>query len=500
MERMSIQYYTEEVLKRKLYPYQEEIAEAVLDSVFNHKGLTFSVLLARQMGKNETSAILESYLLTCIEEGTIIKSAPTFKPQVINSRKRLLSMLENKITHNRIWKAFGYIVGVAPAARLVKKQVGPHVMFFSASPDSSIVGATASHLLEVDEAQDVDVDKFNRDLRPMASTTNATTIVYGTAWSEDGLLAQIKATNQELEEQDGIRRHFQYDWHTLAAINPSYKAFVEKEIQRLGEEHPTIRTQYRLLPIAGVGYLLTELQRHLLSGRHRWQDEPDEDEDDYYVVGIDVGGEERVAGTRRVLGSGSAQNSTPASRKRDSTVLSIARITYNELDVPNFEIVHQYWLTGMIYADQYAIVAEIIQRWNIRKVVIDATGLGEALASLLIDRFTNERITAFKFSRSTKSKLTYQFLSVINAGRLRLYTRDGAPEAIYDECWKQIRLARYRIPAENLLDMYVPAEEGHDDFLISLALCCEGTKEWHAPVLESVIIRPQPLDPWDGWY
>jgi hypothetical protein len=108
---------------------------------------------------------------------------------------------------------------------------------------------------------------------------------------------------------------------------------------------------------------------------------------------------------------------------------------------------------------------------------------------------------AFKFSRSSKSRLTYQFLSIVNAGRLRLYARDEAPENVYNECWKQLRLARYRVPSERLLDMYVPPEEGHDDFLISLALCGEGAREWRPPAcLESIIIRPKPLYPEEGWY
>lgn len=61
---------------------------------------------------------------------------------------------------------------------------------------------------------------------------------------------------------------------------------------------------------------------------------------------------------------------------------------------------------------------------------------------------------------------------------------------IYDEAWKQFRLARYRVPAEQMLDMYVDPAEGHDDFLISIALCCEAIHEWSAPPIESHIIRP----------
>jgi hypothetical protein len=267
-----------------MYPYQEIVGQAIIDSILEKKGLTITVMMARQSGKNEISAIVESYLLTCMESGTLIKSAPTFKPQIVNSRLRLLSMLENPLTEGRVWRSFGYMIGVARTQQEVKKQTGPQVMFFSASPDSSIVGATASLLLEVDEAQDVAIDKFDRDLRPMAATTNSTTVLYGTTWSDDTLLAIISANNLELEQKDGIKRHFEYDWHTLAAINPHYKRFVESEIARLGENHLTIRTQYYLQQISGAGFLLSDMQHHLLRGNHDWQDEPD-DEGDTYLLG-----------------------------------------------------------------------------------------------------------------------------------------------------------------------------------------------------------------------
>ena len=103
-----------------------------------------------------------------------------------------------------------------------------------------------------------------------------------------------------------------------------------------------------------------------------------------------------------------------------------------------------------------------------------SSGLGEALASLLIDRFGDDRVVSFKFSRQSKSRLTYQLLSMVNSGRLKLSAPDEAPSAIYEECWKQLRLARYRVPGEGLLSMYVDELEGHDDFLISVALCTEA--------------------------
>ncbi|MDD3994848.1 MAG: hypothetical protein PHT06_03475, partial [Dehalococcoidales bacterium] len=66
----------------RLRPYQKEIAIAVLESVFYHKGGTFSVEIARQGGKNELSAQMELLLLTLFMSSSknLIKCAPTFKP------------------------------------------------------------------------------------------------------------------------------------------------------------------------------------------------------------------------------------------------------------------------------------------------------------------------------------------------------------------------------------------------------------------------------------
>jgi hypothetical protein len=440
-------------------------------------------MMARQMGKNQLSAVLEAYLLFCMQQGSIIKAAPTYKPQIINSQLRLLSMCEAPLLNERIWKAFGYIIGCAPDSSQLAEQAGPRILFFSASPESHIVGATASLLLEIDEAQDVAIAKYDIELKPMASTTNATTVMYGTAWADDTLLARQRVHNLELQERDGVQRHFEFDWHTLAAINSHYKSFVEAEIARLGESTISIRTQYLLQPISGAGFLFNSLQRHLLQGNHSWEDEPAEDFDGLYVAGLDVGGEERTK-----------PGAVPKRSTRDSTVLTVARVSYNELDLPCLEIVHHYWWTGMTHLAQYAAVSECVRLWNIQKLVVDKTGLGESLASLLLDLFGDERILPYHFTRPSKSRLTYQLASQVSSGRIRLYTSQEAPPEIAQECWKQLKLARYRVPGESFLDMFVDPTEGHDDFLLSLALCGEAIRELAAPIIPAAIVRPLPSE------
>ncbi len=496
MPETPIERFARIILQKPLYPYQAEPANAILHSIDKNLGWIITVMMSRQAGKNQLSAVLEAFLLFSRRQGFIIKAAPTFNPQIINSHRRLMSMLENPYLSGRIWTSYATI-GLAPKAekQLLKRHVGPAVQFFSADPDSNVVGATASILLEIDEAQDVTPEKFDRDFRPMAATTNSTTIMYGTAWSEDTLLAQQRAFNLAWQEKTGERRHFEYPWQIPARYNPNYRKFVEAEIERLGRDHIAIQTQYLLQPISGAGYFLSELQRQLLQGSHPWEDGPSEG---IYVAGLDVGGEERV----------DPEDPGKVNVKRDSTVLTIGRIASNYLGLPVVEVVHQEWWTGWNYLDQFAGVSELLSSWNIRKLVVDYSGIGAGLGSMLAERFNGrvvtrrsaetERVSLFQFTRPSKSRLAYQVLAMINSGRLKVYAREGAPVGIYEELWAQLRKARYRLPAPEVMDFYVAPGEGHDDFLISLALVTEAVEVMQSA--ESAIIVAKKLYPGESRY
>ena len=88
-----------------LRPYQAEILTAVLASVFYQKGLTFTVEIARQGGKNELSSQIELLVLmfSMMESKNLIKCSPTFKPQTIVSMNRLKEKL-NASTLADQWK------------------------------------------------------------------------------------------------------------------------------------------------------------------------------------------------------------------------------------------------------------------------------------------------------------------------------------------------------------------------------------------------------------
>ena len=48
-----VETFSRHLLRVPLRPYQLEPARAVLDSVVNRRGLSFSVMMARQAGKNQ---------------------------------------------------------------------------------------------------------------------------------------------------------------------------------------------------------------------------------------------------------------------------------------------------------------------------------------------------------------------------------------------------------------------------------------------------------------
>lgn len=354
---------------KKLRPYQQEVARAVLNSVFEHRGLTFSVEIARQGGKNELSAQLEVLLLTLhmTKAQNLVKCSPTFKPQTVISMMRLKERL-NDAGFDGIWTAeLGYIIRLGNA----------RAIFLSAEESANVVGNTAHILLEVDEAQDVGKEKYTKEFKPMGASTNVTSILYGTTWDDSTLLEELKQTNLELEKRDGIRRHFRYDWEEVARYNPDYLAYVIAEKERLGESHPLFLTQYRLLSLHGGGGYISAQQKAQLQGEHLRRHQPESGK--LYVAGIDLAGEaETEPGdyTRMVA------------QRQDATVITIGELDFSICDAvqkqPRIKIVEHYWWTGRRHTDLYPQIVDILKNgWACRKIVIDATGIGQPLCSFL---------------------------------------------------------------------------------------------------------------------
>jgi hypothetical protein len=441
----------------KLRPYQAEVARAIIGSVQGNLGLTFSVEIARQGGKNELSAHLEVLLLTMFMAagGNAIKCSPTFKPQTIISMSRLKDRLDG-FGFGGIWVTeAGYMVRLGNARQI----------FLSADESSSVVGHTADILLEIDESQDVARDKYTKEFRPMASASNATTVHYGTTWDDTTLLEEVKQTNLELERKDGIKRHFRYDWQEIARHTPSYKAFVESERVRLGEDHPLFRTQYALLPIRGGGGFLTGQQIAQFRGDHLRISQTEEGRT--YVAGIDFAGESEQLEDEILTRSG-----------RDATVITVAEVIRGAAGIPDTEatihVVEHYSWVGRRHSELYPQMLDILKDvWHCSRIVADATGIGEPITSFL-HKSLGSKIVPFKFTQKTKSEAGFDLLAAINLGRLKLYKQDGSED--YRELMFELEKAKSIYRPNQTLNFFVDAGDGHDDYLMSLALAVQAAK------------------------
>lgn len=435
-----------------LRAHQAEAGRAIVDSVLNGRGLTFTVVMARQAGKNELSAQIELFLLlkNARRQTDAIKAAPTFKPQCLVSMRRLWSHIARAGLSGMACREEGRAVRIGAARAL----------FLSAEAGSNVVGHTADLLLEVDEAQDVDREKFDREFRPMAATTGATTVYYGTPWDESTLLETAVQHNIELQRRDGIRRHFTADWTDVARENSDYERYVESERQRLGESHPLFLTQYALKPVPGKGRLFSGAQLAQLQGTHSRQHSAIDGET--YVAGLDIGG----------------QTFGETAGVHDATVLTVARVieAADEGRDPRLEVVEQIALTDVPHDDLLSRLADVLGRvWRVSRVVVDATGLGETLARLLLRALGGDVVRAYRLTSESKSHIGYELIAAVNSGRLSVYAADGSAE--YAAFWRQAELARVAYRPSRQMNFYVDPADGHDDYLVSLALTVEAASD-----------------------
>ena len=372
----------------KLRRYQEAVARAVVDSVVKKLGHSFVVLFPRQSGKNELQAQIETYLLLLYSEleGEIVKVSPTWKPQSLNAMRRLERVLNrNWLTKDKWRKEQGYIYRVG----------GARIYFLSGSPTTNVVGATASLLLECDEAQDVLIDKWDKEFNPMAASTNATRVFWGTAWNSQTLLARQKRLALAEEQADGLRRLFQINADEVAAEVPEYGKFVEGEVRRLGRTHPSVRTQFYSEEVDAESGMFPQGRIAMMQGTHPRRRSPQPGR--IYAFLLDVGGEE-ASGEGGEQAQPGKHDSEPRRKKPSRSAVSPAghdpsALTIVEVDLsglsdgllqaPLYRVCERVVWTAEPHSALYGRLKALVELWAPRWIVVDATGLGAGLASFL---------------------------------------------------------------------------------------------------------------------
>ena len=480
--------FSQVVTKIPLRSYQVEPAKAILDSVLHGRGDSFAVMMARQAGKNELSGQLEAYLLNLYQRagGGLVKASPTFKPQTINSILRLCDRLDNPWNKGKYRKREGYIVEVGKA----------RCFFFSAEPNASVVGGTASLLLECDEAQDVQEAKWDKDFEPMTASTNATRVFWGTAWTSDTLLAKTIAHLQDLERKDHRRRVFIYDADRVGAEVPAYKDHVAGRVEKLGRNHPLIRTQYFLETIDGSGGLFPAARRAMMRGDHERRHSPGSG---IHVLLIDVGGEDENEGD-------TIERAMLENPKRDATAVTVLHVDLQSRSLPTYHVLDRRLWVGTAHTVLHGQILGLVEHWRPLWILVDATGVGAGLASFLA-KALGEKVVPVLFSPKLKSDLGWSFVGVVETGRFKDHYDDDSNEQ--RQFWYEVEACQYTIrpgPAKAISwgVWETPSYDGviargHDDLLVSAAMCALLDEyEWPVTGPSAVVPRTDEIDEIDS--
>ncbi|MGC4107408.1 MAG: hypothetical protein QM753_13880 [Thermomicrobiales bacterium] len=450
--------------ERRLRGYQLGPARAIVGSVLRESpGDDLGQMIAvfsRQAGKDEMLAQVLAMLLMrhARRGGSIVVAAPTFRPQAALSRDRLRDrLLGNPLTAplTRIHDGYAISVGRATAR------------FLSAGAQANARGQTADLLLVANEAQDIDPDVWDAVFDPMAASTNAATLFMGTVWSASTLLARQTRYLRDRSAQDGRDRVFHVPWEVVAKEVPAYGERVRGRIAQLGEDHPFVRTEYCLQELDGEGSLFPPSRLAQMVGDHPRLVRATPG--CRYALLLDVAGEEEGGGDQLAFAAGDV--------RRDSTALTVV-----EVDTaggrPGYRVVDRRVWTGVRHTalhDQLVDLARSV--WKASWVVVDATGIGAGLASFLRESLGRRgggpriEVVPFVFSRASKSQLGWDFLALIDGGRFKDYVDDG--DAVTRLWHRQLAATTYEIGSgpSATLRWGVPERDGHDDLVLSAALC-----------------------------
>ena len=381
-----------------MYDYQSEFSDLVLHNTIHRNAEEGNEEIARQAGKSLGFVLTEAYLST---HNDILYGEPIhvgfFAPrqeQVKTSFDKLKDMLPlaAEAFHMKFMeKNQGTLVMAPPhiiGGRLInyKKVYTAYAMTLG---EGTHVESKTMHRAYVDEAQDVDDFKVNKEVVPMLSAVGGNLYRIGVAGYkkcdfkkavDEGRNVVIADKDRVIEDRRKMYEITQDKKHLL------WEEFVDKEIKKaggIGVDY--IRTQFLLQWITERGNMTTK------SKLNRCKKDFLCVGDDRIVVGVDL------------------------AKKSDMTVITASTVLGQRL--------RSWELIGQDYQDQYPAICEACEwledrGYKVTRIRMDTTGsTGDAAGEgLKAHPDCNWNVEFFYFAPQNKHNLYQQFIGLIEIG------------------------------------------------------------------------------------
>lgn len=314
----------------------------------------------------------------------------------------------------------------------------------------------------------------SNSISPMGAFYNATKVLIGTATTQKGFFYESIERNKKEYANGGKRNHFEYNYKTVIKYNPKYEKYIEGEKKRIGEHADEFQMSYNLKWILERGMFVSGKLFDELGDPTMGLSIMDTKKS--HVVGIDLG------------------------KKQDSTVITVLEVDWDnptivdkaqEAGVPDYIAYPVYvkaWkeIQGDNWNEQYDIIMDFLSNFNVVRIVMDATGVGDAIYDRLRANL-NYEVIPYVLSRQSKSDLYKHLNSEFRAKRVRYPANEETKETREFQKFQQQFLDLEKGYSGQLMVVSHPNIAGaHDDFCDSLALAVWGARgdEVYRPVTE----------------
>jgi hypothetical protein len=183
-------------------------------------------------------------------------------------------------------------------------------------------------------------------------------------------------------------------------------------------------------------------------------------------------------------------------------VVEVDMSTVGLIGKPSYLTVFRKEWKGESQVIVFGAIRALVNTWKPMRIVIDATGIGEGLWSLLDNAYDEKTVIPVRFTAKLKSELGYGFIGIVESGRYREYHPfDEKLRMQLEHCRSEIvqgpsKAMRWGVP-DGRRD-HASGERVHDDDLMTAAMCCLLDRmEWRVSLPTTWTTPKDPMKEWD---